>query len=265
MISQDFLLSCVALVWRTLGKFGCDEAKLLPSMKRANDLCCLPPPRRHRPCRRRHHHRHRHLCLSHATMRIHLPLIAGISGNKGNERAASYGLIHQELIEASLVSSADRAGVVCAVLCARVCVKVFMWHLFFFSPPVALHCASVCVCMCVKLDTEKMSYERAITSRHRRCVHISLHLISARLSRRARGVIACLPASLSVFRRKTPPFGWTAFDRGPSLCSASAAYRRLHGVCVRAHACACVCLYQVDTKWACKPRRKREKLNRERI
>lgn len=67
-----------------------------------------------------------HLCLSHATMRIHFSLIAGISGNKGNERAASYGLIHQELIEASLVSSADRAGVVleCADLC--MCVQVFM-------------------------------------------------------------------------------------------------------------------------------------------
>lgn len=72
---------------------------------------------------------HRHLRLSHATMRIHFSLIAWISGNKGNERAASYGLIHQELIEASLVSSADRAGVVvCAVL--YVCVEVFT---FFFS------------------------------------------------------------------------------------------------------------------------------------
>lgn len=65
--------------------------------------------------------------LSHGTMRIHFSLIAGISGNKGNERAASYGLIHQELIEASLVSSADRAGVVleCAVLYGCV-LKVFM-------------------------------------------------------------------------------------------------------------------------------------------
>ena len=72
----------------------------------------LVPPLHHH-----HHHHHRHLRLSHATMRIHFSLIAGISGNKGNERAASYGLIHQELIEASLVSSADRAGVVleCAV------------------------------------------------------------------------------------------------------------------------------------------------------
>lgn len=69
-------------------------------------------------CRRRHH-----LCLSHATMRIHFSLIAGISGNKGNESVASYGLIHQELIEASLVSSADRVGVVveCADLCAFKC------------------------------------------------------------------------------------------------------------------------------------------------
>lgn len=72
-----------------------------------------------------HHHRHlrlSHLRLSHATMRIHFSLIAGISGNKGNERAASYGLIHQELIEASLVSSADRAGVEleCAVLYVHV-------------------------------------------------------------------------------------------------------------------------------------------------
>lgn len=56
-------------------------------------------------------------------MRIHFSLIAGISGNKGNESVASYGLIHQELIEASLVSSADRVGVVveCADLCAFKC------------------------------------------------------------------------------------------------------------------------------------------------
>lgn len=56
-------------------------------------------------------------------MRIHFSLIAGISGNKGNESAASYGLIHQELIEASLVSSADRVGVVleCSDLCAFKC------------------------------------------------------------------------------------------------------------------------------------------------
>lgn len=43
-------------------------------------------------------------------MKIHFSLIAGISGNKGNERTASYGLIHQELIEASQVSSAERVG-----------------------------------------------------------------------------------------------------------------------------------------------------------
>lgn len=73
-----------------------------------------------------HLHHHRHLRLSHGTMRIHFSLIAGISGNKGNERAASYGLIHQELIEASLVSSADRAGVVLECAVVYVCVKVFM-------------------------------------------------------------------------------------------------------------------------------------------
>lgn len=63
-------------------------------------------------------------------MRIHFSLIAGISGNKGNESAASYGLIHQELIEASLVSSADRVGVVveCADLCAFKC----SYDTFFF-------------------------------------------------------------------------------------------------------------------------------------
>lgn len=79
-------------------------------------MICVDAPRLSR--RRRHH-----LCLSHATMRIHFSLIAGISGNKGNESAASYGLIHQELIEASLVSSADRVGVVveCADLCAFKC------------------------------------------------------------------------------------------------------------------------------------------------
>lgn len=78
-------------------------------------MICVDAPRL---SRRRHH-----LCLSHATMRIHFSLIAGISGNKGNESAASYGLIHQELIEASLVSSADRVGVVveCADLCAFKC------------------------------------------------------------------------------------------------------------------------------------------------
>lgn len=76
-----------------------------------------------------HHHLHCHLHLSHATMRIHFSLIAGISGNKGNERAASYGLIHQELIEASLVSSADRAGVVLECWSVLfVCVKMFMRH-----------------------------------------------------------------------------------------------------------------------------------------
>lgn len=71
-------------------------------------------------------------------MRIHFSLIAGISGNKGNERAASYGLIHQELIEASLVSSADRAGVVleCAVL--YVCVLKCSCDTFFFCIQVAL-------------------------------------------------------------------------------------------------------------------------------
>lgn len=80
-------------------------------------MICVDAPRLFR--RRRHHH----LCLSHATMRIHFSLIAGISGNKGNESTASYGLIHQELIEASLVSSADRVGVVveCADLCAFKC------------------------------------------------------------------------------------------------------------------------------------------------
>ena len=71
-------------------------------------------------------HHHRHLRLSHATMRIHFSLIAGISGNKGNERAASYGLIHQELIEASLLSSADRAGVELERAVLYVCAKVFM-------------------------------------------------------------------------------------------------------------------------------------------
>lgn len=87
---------------------------------------------------------HRHLRLSHATMRIHFSLIAWISGNKGNERAASYGLIHQELIEASLVSSADRAGVVvCAVL--YVCVEVFtFFFLLLFCIQVPLTLPSVC-------------------------------------------------------------------------------------------------------------------------
>lgn len=87
-------------------------------------------------------------------MRIHFSLIAGISGNKGNERAASYGLIHQELIEASLVSSADRAGVVleCAGLC--VCVCAFKCSCdTFFCIQVALTllfvCVYTCVCLCV--------------------------------------------------------------------------------------------------------------------
>jgi len=62
------------------------------------------------------------LHLSHTKMRINFFLIAGISGSMGNERVASYGLIHQELIEASLVSSADRAGV--AVVCCFVSVCV---------------------------------------------------------------------------------------------------------------------------------------------
>lgn len=89
----------------------------------------LAPP----PPPKIYHHHHHHLRLSHATMRIHFSLIAGISGNKGNERAASYGLIHQELIEASLVSSADRAGVVleCAA-CVCVCVLKCSCHTFFF-------------------------------------------------------------------------------------------------------------------------------------
>lgn len=87
---------------------------------------------------------HRHLRLSHATMRIYFSLIAWISGNKGNERAASYGLIHQELIEASLVSSTDRAGVVvCAVL--YVCVEVFtFFFLLLFCIQVPLTLPSVC-------------------------------------------------------------------------------------------------------------------------
>lgn len=103
---------------------------LVPSSP--NPLPPLPPPY------------HRHLRLSHATMRIHFSLIAWISGNKGNERAASYGLIHQELIEASLVSSADRAGVVvCAVL--YVCVEVFT---FFFSSSF-LHSSASDSALCV--------------------------------------------------------------------------------------------------------------------
>lgn len=91
-----------------------------------------------------HPHRHKHnLRLSHATTRIHFSLIAGISGNKGNERAASYGLIHQELIEGSLVSSADRAGVVLECMC------VLKWSTLFLCAPLTLKCVGV--------DEEKMT------------------------------------------------------------------------------------------------------------
>lgn len=190
MILWDFLLFCVALVWRTLGKFGCDEAKLLPSVKRVNDLCCPP----HHHCRCRHHHRHRHLCLSHATMRIHLPLIAGISGNKGNERAASYGLIHQELIEASLVSSADRAGVVCAVLCARVCCSCDTF--FFFSPPLALHCESVCVYVCQIGLGENVLWKGNHFQTPAVCAYFPPLDIRAALS--ARSWCDCVPSCLTV-------------------------------------------------------------------
>lgn len=125
----------------------------------------LIPPRLFLRRRRRHH-----LCLSHATMRIHFSLIAGISGNKGNESAASYGLIHQELIEASLVSSADRVGVVleCSDLCAFKCscdtffLKAFKW----------LRLCSVRG----KVDREKMHRESAITLRNCTSVHVFVHL-----------------------------------------------------------------------------------------
>lgn len=103
-----------------LVKFGLMELNSGPSVESVMIYVGAPPL---------HQHSLRHLpCLSHTTMRIHFSLIAGISGNKGNERAASYGLIHQELIEASLVSSADRAGVVLEraglYVCSKVCVTL---------------------------------------------------------------------------------------------------------------------------------------------
>lgn len=59
--------------------------------------------------------------LSHSSaIRILFTTISGISGNKGNERTASSGLIHQELIKAWVHSSADRNGEVCVYV--SVCV-----------------------------------------------------------------------------------------------------------------------------------------------
>lgn len=159
---MQFATSKQILGWWGLAKFDVMYLNSGPQWREVEWFMLAPPSLHHLICH--HHHHHRHLLLSHGTMRIHFSLIAGISGNKGNERAASYGLIHQELIEASLVSSADRAGVVleCAVLYGCV-LKVFMWH--SFSHPSASDSA-VCVW--------KWTLRKGVIIREK--LHICVHL-----------------------------------------------------------------------------------------